>query len=89
MKRKLLCIFTAAMMIFLAGCGDVVVREETKRRESTGESWTVMLYMCGSTLEEDYSRASDVIRSLKYDLPENINVLSIRVLRYFQFWRTG
>ena len=75
MKRKLLCIFTAAMMIFLAGCGDVVVREETKRRESTGESWTVMLYMCGSTLEEDYSRASDVIRSLKYDLPENINVL--------------
>lgn len=75
MKKKLFLFVTAMIMTVLTGCGGVVVQEETARRESTGESWTVMMYMCGSTLEEDYNRAGEVIRSLRYDLPENINVL--------------
>lgn len=75
MRRKILSIVILFVMLALTGCGSVVVREEAKRRESTGESWTVMMYMCGSTLEEDYNLAGDVIKSLKYNLPENINVL--------------
>ena len=78
MKRKI-NIFAVTVMIIsmLAGCAvsDGVVHEEIKKKPSTGESWTVMLYMCGSTLEEDYGKASEVLNSLMYDLPENINVL--------------
>lgn len=75
MKKKLFLLVTAFMIFALTGCGDVIVREEAKRRESTGESWTIMMYMCGSTLEEDYNLAGEVIKSLRYNFPENINVL--------------
>lgn len=76
--RKIITPLCAVLMMLsvLCGCSDsVIVQEEVKRRESTGESWTVMIYMCGSTLEEDYGRASEVLSSLSYDLPENINVV--------------
>lgn len=60
----------------LCGCGgNVVVQKEVSRQPSTGPSWTIMLYMCGSTLEEDYGRAGAVLGSLACDLPENINVI--------------
>ena len=71
----ILCVILAAAMLLCSCGGDVIVQEEAKRRQSTGESWTVMMYMCGSTLEEDYSRAGEVLGSLAYDLPENINVV--------------
>lgn len=64
------------LLAFLCGCSDsLIVQEEVERRSSTGESWTVMIYMCGSTLEEDYGRASEVLNSMSYDLPENVNVV--------------
>ncbi len=69
---------TVLLTVFaiLCGCSDsVIVQEEVKRRESTGASWTVMIYMCGSTLEEDYGRAGEVLSSLSYDLPQNVNVV--------------
>lgn len=78
MKKRLTALtalfITAALV--LSGCGrSVVVQKETTRQPSTGESWTVMIYMCGSALEEEHSRAGEVLRSLAYDLPENINVI--------------
>lgn len=77
MKKKFTVLTVITMLILLiCSCSkDVVVSNETKRKPSTGERWTVMLYMCGSTLEEDYMRASEVLSSLAYDLPENINVV--------------
>ncbi|MGN1116958.1 MAG: clostripain-related cysteine peptidase, partial [Candidatus Ornithomonoglobus sp.] len=76
--RKKFTILSAILMIMsiLCGCGSgVVVQKEAKRMPSTGTSWTVMMYMCGSTLEEEYERGSRVLESLAYDLPENINVV--------------
>lgn len=75
--KRICCILWAviALSVALAGCGDIVVRNEAARRESTGDSWTVMIYMCGSAMEENYKSAGDVISSLSYDLPKNINVL--------------
>ncbi len=75
--RKIVSLTAAVTLLaMLVGCSDsVIVQEEVKRRESTGETWTVMIYMCGSTLEEDHGRASEVLGSLSYDLPENINVV--------------
>lgn len=80
MKTKvgILSIFMSVMMI-LTGCGcsngSTIVNKETKRKPSTGDSWTVMIYMSAGELEADYSRASEVLNSLSYDLPENINVV--------------
>lgn len=76
MKRKI-AFFVALLTVFVVcGCSrDVVVQDQVKRRASTGPSWTVMMYMCGSTLEEDYSRASNVLKSISYDLPENVNMV--------------
>ena len=66
-------LIAAAML--LTGCGKVVVQNTAARRASTGDTWTVMIYMCGGTLEENNGKASEVLRSLSYDVPENINVL--------------
>lgn len=66
-------------LLFITGCGcsggDVIVEKAAKRKPSTGESWTVMIYMSASTLEDEYKRAGEVLNSLSYDLPENINVI--------------
>ncbi|MCH5211998.1 MAG: hypothetical protein J1G06_03205 [Oscillospiraceae bacterium] len=65
-----------ALILLLCGCkSGVIVQDEVSRRASTGESWTVMLYMCGSKLEEENNSASRVLSSLAYNLPENINVI--------------
>lgn len=69
-----LCAVIAAVFM-LCGCGRVVVQKEAAKKAATGDSWTIMIYMCGSTLEEDNYLASEVLSSLSYDLPENINVL--------------
>lgn len=75
--RRRIAFFLSVLMAALVLCscgGNVVVQNEVKRRSATGPSWTVLMYMCGSTLEEDYSRAGEVLSSLSYDLPENVNV---------------
>ncbi len=68
-----------AFMLFITGCGcsngALVVEKDAKRREATGEKWTVLIYMCGGDLEESYGRAGEVLSNLSYDLPENINVV--------------
>ncbi len=81
-KKKFIFIAVAAAVIIAAIIlilrsfdGGTVVQNEARRKPSTGESWTVMVYMCGSTLEEDYGRASEVLGGMMYDLPENVNVL--------------
>lgn len=77
-KKRIFAAVTS-LVLLLTGCGckgtDIVADKETKRRESTGERWTVMVYMSASDLEENYRRAGDVLGSLAYDLPENINVI--------------
>lgn len=76
MRKRIIFLIVTLIISVLCGCGsDVVVQKEAKRAPSTGTSWTVMMYMCGSTLEEDYSRGGEVLRSMAYDLPENINVV--------------
>jgi hypothetical protein len=78
LMKKIFTIFTVMLITaaILCGCGSgVVVQNETKRQASTGQSWTVMIYMCGSTLEEEYAAGSNVLSSLAYDLPENINAV--------------
>lgn len=73
--RKII-ISLLALTLLLGGCRSrVIVQEESARKASTGESWTVMMYMCGSKLEEESQSASEVLRSLAYNLPENINVI--------------
>lgn len=80
MKRvyKLLSVFLI-FVLFVSGCGctkgNIVVNKETKRKASTGEKWTVMIYMSASTLEDKYEQAGEVLASLSYDLPKNINVV--------------
>lgn len=77
-KQRLFAIASAAMLL-LAGCGckgsGIVADKEAKRREATGERWTVMIYMSASDMEENYRRAGDVLGSMSYDLPENVNVI--------------
>ena len=75
-KNKFLCICFAFIML-LTGCkgGGLVTEKDAKRKPSTGDRWTVMIYMCASELEEKYGRASEVLSSLSYDLPENVNVI--------------
>lgn len=69
---------TSASLLFSA-CGNnksLVSMEKTEREPTTGESWTVMLYMCGGSDERLYGTASDALKELtnvKY--PENINVI--------------
>lgn len=64
------------LVVIMSGCGkDLIVEKETKTKPSTGDKWTVMIYMCASSLEEEYGRAGEVLNSLSYDLPENINVI--------------
>lgn len=75
MIRKYISV-VLSFMLLLCGCSDgMLVEKEAKRRESTGESWTVMIYMSASTLEEERGRAGEVLNSLSFDLPENINVI--------------
>ncbi len=79
--RKMCKIIGAVMAIvlFITGCGcsngALVVEKDAKRRESTGEKWTVLIYMCGGELEESHGRGGEVLSNLSYDLPENINVV--------------
>lgn len=75
MKRLSLILCAIFAVSVISGCGDVVVQEEERRRAATGESWTVMMYMCGSTLEETSGIAGQALKSLAYDLPQNVNVL--------------
>lgn len=79
MKKCRLAGILLWIMLFVAGCGcsggDIVSEKETKRKESTGDSWTVMIYMLESGIEEKYNRVSEVLGSLSYDLPQNINVV--------------
>ncbi len=78
--RKIYKVLGTVLLIvtFLAGCGcsrgSFVVEKETKKRESTGESWTVLVYMCASDGDKN-SIAKDLLASMPYDLPENINVV--------------
>lgn len=76
--KKLIKLSVAVLcaVMILTGCsGDLIVKKASKRRASTGTSWTVMIYMSGSSMEEEYNRASEVLNSLSYDLPENVNVI--------------
>lgn len=78
--RKIYKIFGIVLLIvtFLTGCGcsrgSFVVEKEAKKRESTGESWTVLVYMCASDTDKS-GIAKDLLASMPYDLPENINVV--------------
>lgn len=77
-RLKLLSVVTVlGILLSSCGCshGSLVVEKEAKRREATGESWTVLLYMCAGDMEEKDGRASEVLSSLSFDLPENINVV--------------
>lgn len=77
MKKLRLLYILMCMMVLITGCGGdgPVVNKATKRKPTTGERWTVMIYMSASELEEKYKRAGDVLNALPYDLPENINVI--------------
>ena len=79
MKKCRLAGILLWIMLFVAGCGcsggDIVSEKETKRKESTGDSWTVMIYMLESGIEEKYNRVSEVLGSLSYGLPQTINVV--------------
>lgn len=79
MKKCRLLGIMLCIMLFLVGCGcsggDIISEKETKRKESTGERWTVMLYIMESDMEKNDNRVGEVLGSLSYDLPENINVV--------------
>lgn len=69
---------TSASLLFSACANNrsLVSMEETERESATGESWTVMLYMCGGSDERLYGTASDALKELtKVKYPENINVI--------------
>ncbi|MDO5397425.1 MAG: clostripain-related cysteine peptidase [bacterium] len=69
---------TSAFLLFSA-CGNnksLVSTEITEREPATGESWTVMLYMCGGIDERLYGTASNSLNELtRVKYPENINVI--------------
>lgn len=75
MKKKTVVAVMLLIISILCGCGRTVVENEQAPRASTGESWTVMIYMCGSEMEEKNGAASEVLKELAYDLPENVHVV--------------
>lgn len=77
--KKILCIFlTALTLLILTACGgkNYISMERSKRKDSTGPSWTVLVYMCGGDLESRDGLASECIKEMMdIDYPENVNVV--------------
>lgn len=80
MKKITIIIAAAILTLFLASCsaGRVVYDESSKsvKGSPTGASWTVMVYMCGGSAEEERAAATDKLEQMmSIDYPENVNVI--------------
>lgn len=77
--KKLLTVFLIILTVLAASaCGEknYISMERAKRLESTGPSWTVLVYMCGGDTESREGLASECIKEMMaVDYPENINVI--------------
>ena len=79
MNRKigLISVILSAVLFVVSACGcsrGFIAEKEVNRKASTGESWTVMIYMCASAMEDEYGRGSELLNNLSCDLPANINI---------------
>ncbi len=80
MKRLTVIITALASVLILTACsGGRVVYDETDlpdKTDSTGSSWTVLVYMCGGSEETDsgvYTEKLEQLMSIGY--PKNVNVV--------------
>lgn len=77
-KKLLWLLLLILSVLTLSACGekDYISMERAKRAESTGPSWTVLVYMCGGDSESREGLASECIKEMtELDYPENINVV--------------
>lgn len=78
MRKKLLALLAAlALVLSLAACGGEGIDTDTgSADDTTGESWAVYWYLCGSDLETNGGFATgDLMELMEVALPENVNVV--------------
>ena len=79
LKKTATIIAAFIAVITLASCGNGQViydRAEHARPAATGQSWTVLVYMCGGNEETAHGAASAKLESImSVDYPENVNVV--------------
>lgn len=78
MRKKLLALLAAlALVLSLAACGGETIDTDTGNADdTTGESWAVYWYLCGSDLETNGGFATgDLMELMEVALPENVNVV--------------
>lgn len=77
--KKLLCLLLIVFAsLSLSACGgkNYISMERAKRTESTGPSWTVLVYMCGGDSESKEGLASECIKEMmEVSYSENVNVV--------------
>lgn len=69
---------TVLTLFLLTACGskNYISMERSKRKESTGPTWTVLVYMCGGDAESADGLASESIKEMMdIDYSENVNVV--------------
>lgn len=79
MKKVVYLLAAVCTAIFLTACASrqgVVYDAPSPDRAANGESWTVLIYMCGGHNESGYGAASDKLREMmKVSYPENVRVI--------------
>ncbi len=78
MKKVFTILLTAFLICLLCACSNkaVVTMERAERVPSTGSSWTILVYMCGSDMESQKGEATKCLEAMRsIDYPENINVV--------------
>ena len=69
MKNKLLFIVLSVVLTIFSGC-------KTESTDAAADDYTLLIYMCGSSLESKNGAASDDISELlSADIPHNVNVV--------------
>lgn len=69
MKNKLLIIVLSVVLTIFSGC-------KTESTDAAEDDYTLLIYMCGSSLESKNGAASDDISELlSADIPHNVNVV--------------
>lgn len=71
-----IAVLFASVMLSACNSADVVYNRPAPDRAANGESWTVMVYMCGGSEESSSGAYSERLREMmRVSYPENINVL--------------
>lgn len=78
MKKYRLLLALIMAVTLLVSCGKPLISTEIKQKKSsTGESWTVMVYMCAGADEYEYGTAANALKELtRVKYTENLKVIA-------------